>query len=44
MDAKSYGSEDKRIHMKKKPDLLMLVFVIFGVGVAVSAVGQVAGL
>ena len=30
--------------MKKKPDLLLLVFVIFGIGVAVSAVGQVVGL
>ena len=30
--------------MKKKPDLLFLVFIIFGIGVAVSAVGQVVGL
>jgi len=30
--------------MKKKPDLLLLLFIIFGVGIAVSAVGQVIGL
>jgi len=29
--------------MKKKPDLILLIFVIFGVGVAVNALGQVMG-
>jgi|FLOH01.1.fsa_nt_gi hypothetical protein len=29
--------------MKKKPDLIFLIFVIFGTGVAVNAVGQALG-
>jgi len=29
--------------MNKKPDLIFLIFVIFGIGVAVNAVGQVLG-
>jgi hypothetical protein len=29
--------------MKNKPDLIFLIFVIFGVGVAVNALGQVMG-
>jgi hypothetical protein len=30
--------------MSKKPDLIFLIFIIFGVGVAVNAVGQALGL
>jgi hypothetical protein len=30
--------------MNKKPDLIFLIFIIFGVGVAVNAVGQALGL
>lgn len=29
--------------MKKKPDLVLLLFIVFGLGVAVSALGQVLG-
>ncbi len=29
--------------MRKKPDLLFLVFVIFGLGVTVNALGQALG-
>ena len=29
--------------MNKKPDLIFLVFIIFGLGVAVNAVGQALG-
>jgi|APSaa5957512535_1039671.scaffolds.fasta_scaffold423251_1 hypothetical protein len=43
LDTASNGIAES-IKMKKKPDLLLLVFVIFGIGVAVSAVGQVVGL
>ena len=27
--------------MKRKPDLIFLIFIVFGVGVAVNALGQV---
>lgn len=30
--------------MKKKPDIVFLMFIVFGLGVTVSAVGQVLGL
>jgi hypothetical protein len=30
--------------MKKKPDLIIIIFVIFGLGVAVNAVAQALGL
>jgi hypothetical protein len=30
--------------MNKKPDMIFLIFIIFGVGVAVNAVGQALGL
>lgn len=30
--------------MKRKPDLITLLFVVFGLGIAVSAVGQVLGI
>ncbi len=29
--------------MKKKPDLVLLLFIVFGLGVAMSALGQVLG-
>jgi hypothetical protein len=29
--------------MKKKPDLIMLIVIIFGLGVAVNAVAQALG-
>ncbi len=29
--------------MKKKPDMLLLLFIIFGLGTAVNALGQVMG-
>jgi hypothetical protein len=29
--------------MNKKPDLIFLIFIIFGLGVAVNAVGQALG-
>jgi hypothetical protein len=29
--------------MNKKPDLMLVIFVLFGVGVAVNAVGQALG-
>lgn len=29
--------------MKKKPDLMILIFIIFGVGIAVNAVAQAFG-
>jgi hypothetical protein len=44
MDAESYGIENRESQMKKKPDLLLLVFVVFGVGIAVNALGQAIGL
>lgn len=30
--------------MNKKPDLLLLLFIIFGIGIALNAVGQALGL
>lgn len=30
--------------MNKKPDLMLVLFVLFGLGIAVNAVGQVLGL
>ena len=30
--------------MKKKPDILIVLFVVFGLGIAVSAVGQALGM
>ena len=30
--------------MNKKPDLMLVLFVLFGLGIAVNAVGQVMGL
>jgi hypothetical protein len=30
--------------MNKKPDLILLIFIIFGVSVAINAVGQALGL
>lgn len=30
--------------MNKKPDIVFLMFVVFGIGVTVSAVGQAFGL
>jgi|SaaInlV_135m_DNA_3_1039749.scaffolds.fasta_scaffold04585_7 hypothetical protein len=29
--------------MKKRPDLVMVLFVVFALGVAVNAIGQVLG-
>jgi len=29
--------------MKKRPDLMLLLFMVFGLGVAVNAIGQVLG-
>ncbi len=29
--------------MRRKPDLLLLVFIVFGLGVTVNALGQVLG-
>tara|TARA_B110000971_G_scaffold139099_1_gene142228 strand:+ start:75 stop:311 length:237 start_codon:yes stop_codon:yes gene_type:complete len=40
---KRMGSSPSKDTMKKKPDLILLIFVIFGVGVAVNALGQVMG-
>ena len=36
-------AEPTGISMKKKPDLLLLLFIIFGLGIAVNAVGQALG-
>ncbi|MFT4676769.1 MAG: hypothetical protein ACJAX5_001329 [Patiriisocius sp.] len=30
--------------MNKKPDLMLIIFVLFGLGIAVNAVGQALGL
>ena len=38
----SHSNKWKR-KMKKKPDLVLMLFIVFGMGVAVSALGQVLG-
>jgi hypothetical protein len=30
--------------MKKKPDMIFLLFVVFGLGITVNVLGQVIGL
>jgi len=32
------------MNKNKKPDLIFLIFVVFGLGIALNALGQVLGL
>ena len=43
LDQYSREAHDKKskYEMKKKPDLVLLLFIVFGLGVAMSALGQV---
>ncbi len=36
-------NKKSKCKMKKKPDLVLLLFIVFGLGVAMSALGQVLG-